>query len=216
MTVRLICILIGYVCGLFQTGYLYGRMHKVDIREHGSGNAGTTNALRTMGPKAGIVTLLGDAFKCVLAVVIVHLLFGKSYPEMATLLGMYAAMGAVLGHNYPFYLHFKGGKGIAATAGLILTTNPWMVLISLIVFVVTVAVTRYVSVGSLVLVVSFVIQLVAFGQSGAFGLAQNYLYEMYGIGVLLALSAFFMHRENIKRLMNGTENKFHLKNKNNE
>lgn len=213
MMVRLICILIGYVCGLFQTGYLYGRLHQVDIREHGSGNAGTTNALRTMGVKAGIVTLLGDAFKCVLAVVIVHLLFRESYPQMVTLLGMYAAMGAVLGHNYPFYLHFKGGKGIAATGGLILTTNPWIVLISIVVFVGTVAVTKYVSVGSLVLLVAFVIQLVAFGQSGAFGLAQNYLYEMYGIGVLLLLSAFFMHRQNIKRLLNGTENKFQLKHK---
>lgn len=210
---RLICILIGYVCGLFQTGYLYGRLHQVDIRKHGSGNAGTTNALRTMGFKAGLITLLGDAFKCVIAVLIVHAIFRKSHPEMVTLLGMYAAMGAVLGHNYPFYLKFKGGKGIAATGGLILTTNPWMVLISIVVFVGTVAVTKYVSAGSLVLVISFVIQLIAFGQAGAFGLSQNYLYEMYGIGILLMLSAFFMHRANIKRLMNGTENKFNLKKK---
>ena len=118
---RILCVLIGYICGLFQTSYLYGKAHGIDIRNYGSGNAGTTNALRTLGAKAGAITLLGDCFKCVIAVVIVHLIFGKSHPEMIRLLGMYAAAGTILGHNFPFYLNFKGGKGIAATAGLLLS-----------------------------------------------------------------------------------------------
>ena len=129
---RFICLLIGYAFGLIQTGYIYGKMRGVDIRKEGSGNAGSTNALRTMGIKAGLVTLLGDCFKCVFAVVTVYLIYGKTYADIFPLLAMYAGMGAVLGHNYPFYLNFKGGKGIAATAGLILsTTNVWMVLICL-------------------------------------------------------------------------------------
>lgn len=205
---RLICVMIGYVFGLFQTGYIYGKMHNIDIRKQGSGNAGTTNALRTMGWKAGLVTFLGDCFKCVFAVVIVHLLYGKTHADMIPLLAMYAGMGAVLGHNYPFYLKFKGGKGIAATAGLLVsTTNVWMVLICLVAFVAIVGVTRYVSLGSLAVVIIYLVEVVVYGQMGGFGVAANYLWEMYAIAAFLMLSAFFKHRANIQRLLSGTENK---------
>ncbi|MEO2262309.1 glycerol-3-phosphate 1-O-acyltransferase PlsY [Lachnospiraceae bacterium HCP28S3_F9] len=205
---RLICVMIGYVFGLFQTGYIYGKMHNIDIRKQGSGNAGTTNALRTMGWKAGLVTFLGDCFKCVFAVVIVHLLYGKTHADMIPLLAMYAGMGAVLGHNYPFYLKFKGGKGIAATAGLLVsTTNVWMVLICLVAFVAIVGVTRYVSLGSLAVVIIYLVEVVVYGQMGGFGVAANYLCEMYAIAAFLMLSAFFKHRANIQRLLSGTENK---------
>lgn len=205
---RLICVMIGYVFGLLQTGYLYGKMHNIDIRKQGSGNAGTTNALRTMGWKAGVITLLGDAFKCVFAVLLVRLIYKETHADMLPLLAMYAGMGAVLGHNYPFYMKFKGGKGIAATAGLILsTTNAWMVIICIAVFGGLVAGTKYVSVGSLVVVVLYLGEVVYLGQTGAYGIAQNYLYEMYGIAVFLMLLAFFKHRANIKRLLSGTENK---------
>lgn len=205
---RLICVMIGYVFGLFQTGYIYGKMHNIDIRKQGSGNAGTTNALRTMGWKAGLVTFLGDCFKCVFAVVVVHLLYGKTHADMIPLLAMYAGMGAVLGHNYPFYLKFKGGKGIAATAGLLVsTTNVWMVLICLVAFVAIVGITRYVSLGSLAVVIIYLVEVVVYGQMGGFGVAANYLWEMYAIAAFLMLSAFFKHRANIQRLLSGTENK---------
>ena len=210
---RLICLGIGYVYGLFQTGYIYGRMHGMDIRKHGSGNAGSTNALRTMGVKAGAITLLGDCFKCVIAVLVVRGIFASRCPEILPLLSMYAGFGAVLGHNYPFYLGFKGGKGIAATAGMILATDLRMAAVCLVVFVVIVAVTRYVSLGSLVVTVLFLAGLVICGQIGEFGMAQNYLFEMYGVGLLFTLSAFFQHRANIKRLREGTENKIGLKKK---
>ena len=121
---RIICLAIGYVFGLFQTGYIYGKLHNVDIRTMGSGNAGTTNGLRTMGFKAGAITFLGDAFKCIFAVLAVKLIFGEAHADILPLLAMYAGMGAVLGHNFPFYLKFKGGKGIAATAGLLASTLP--------------------------------------------------------------------------------------------
>lgn len=205
---RLICVMIGYVFGLLQTGYLYGKMHNIDIRKQGSGNAVTTNALRTMGWKAGVVTLLGDAFKCVFAVLLVRMIYKGTHGDMLPLLAMYAGMGAVLGHNYPFYMKFKGGKGIATTAGLLLsTTNAWMVVICLAVFVGIVAGTKYVSVGSLAVVILYLGEVVYLGQTGVYGIAQNYLYEMYGIAAFLMLSAFFKHRANIKRLLSGTENK---------
>ena len=208
---RFICLLIGYEFGLIQTGYIYGKMKGVDIRKEGSGNAGSTNALRTMGIKAGLVTLLGDCFKCVFAVVTVYLIYGKTYADIFPLLAMYAGMGAVLGHNYPFYLNFKGGKGIAATAGLILsTTNVWMVLICLFAFLGIVAVTRYVSLGSLAVVIIYLIEVVVYGQMGGFGVKLPYLYEMYGIAAFLMLSAFYKHKANIVRLMNGTENKISI------
>ena len=210
---RLICLGIGYVFGLFQTGYIYGRMHGMDIRKHGSGNAGSTNALRTMGVKAGAITLLGDCFKCVIAVLVVRGIFASRCPEILPLLSLYAGFGAVLGHNYPFYLGFKGGKGIAATAGMILATDLRMAAVCLVVFVVIVAVTRYVSLGSLVVTVLFLAGLVICGQIGEFGMAQNYLFEMYGVGLLFTLSAFFQYRANIKRLREGTENKIGLKKK---
>lgn len=205
---RLLCVLIGYAFGLIQTGYWYGKLHHIDIRKQGSGNAGTTNALRTLGKKAGLITFLGDCFKCVFAVVAVHLIFGKSHPEMIQALAMYAGMGAVLGHNYPFYLKFKGGKGIAATAGLLVsTTNVWMVLICLAAFVGIVAITRYVSLGSLAVVVIYLAEVVIYGQMGGFTVDNAYLWEMYVVAGLLMLSAFYKHRANIKRLLNGTENK---------
>ena len=206
---RLICVIIGYAFGLIQTGYIYGKKQGVDIRKKGSGNAGTTNALRTMGWKAGLVTLLGDCFKCVVAVVIVHIIYGKSHADMLPLLSMYAGMGAVLGHNYPFYLKFKGGKGIAATAGLILsTTNVWIVLICLVTFLLIVGVTRYVSLGSLTVVIIYLVSVIVYGQMGGFGITNPvYLYEMYAIAAFLMITAFYKHKENIKRLLSGTENK---------
>ncbi|MCB6200501.1 glycerol-3-phosphate 1-O-acyltransferase PlsY [Extibacter muris] len=208
---RLICVIIGYAFGLLQTGYIYGRLHHIDIRKQGSGNAGTTNALRTLGFKAGAVTFLGDCFKCVFAVVVVYLIYRKTHGDMIPVLSMYAGMGAVLGHNYPFYLGFKGGKGIAATAGLIVSTvNVTMVLICLVVFVGIVAGTRYVSLGSLAVVIIYLAEVVVYGQMGGFGVSGSHLWEMYGIAALLVLSAFFKHRANIKRLMNGTENKLSL------
>ena len=119
---RLVCLLIGYIFGLFQTGYFYGKTQGVDIRKMGSGNAGSTNALRTMGIKAGMITLLGDCFKCVIAVLVVRGIYGQSHADILPLLSLYTGFGAVLGHNFPFYLKFKGGKGIAVTAGMILST----------------------------------------------------------------------------------------------
>lgn len=207
---RFICLATGYVFGLFQTSYIYGRMHGIDIRQHGSGNAGTTNMLRTLGTKAGVITFLGDAFKCIFAVLLVKLLFGKTYGEIMPMLSLYTAAGVILGHNFPFYLGFRGGKGIAATAGLIASLNPLMTLLAIIVFAAALLLTHYVSLGSLLVYIGFMAELVILGQHGAFGMTQNYLNEMYAVGAVLTVLAFWMHRENIRRLLHGEERKTYL------
>ena len=212
--VRLACVLIGYVFGLFQTGYLYGRIKGIDIREYGSGNAGATNALRTLGKKAGAITFFGDCFKCVFAVVTVRLLFagyGEPGENMGVLLGMYASMGVILGHNFPFYLNFKGGKGIAATAGLYVSLDPILMLIGATSFVVAVAVTKYVSVGSILVVIELLAGVLIYGFLGKWGLTQPHLYELYGITVFLTLLALYRHKKNIKGLLHGTERKLGVK-----
>lgn len=208
--VRLACVLIGYVFGLFQTSYLYGRMKGIDIREHGSGNAGATNALRTLGKKAGAITFFGDCFKCVFAVVTVRLLFadyGDPGENMGVLLGMYASMGVILGHNFPFYLGFKGGKGIAATAGLYVSLDPVLMLIGAISFIAAVAVTKYVSVGSILVVIELLAGVLIYGSLGKWGLTPPHLYEMYAITAFLTLLALYRHKKNIKGLLHGTERK---------
>lgn len=211
--VRIICLLIGYVFGLFQTAYIYGKLHGIDIREHGSGNAGTTNTLRVLGRKSGIIVLIGDVLKCILAVVVTGLLFDASHPDMIYLLKLYAGAGAILGHNFPFYLHFKGGKGIAATAGMILAFHWYMIPIEIVVFFGTFFLTHYVSLGSLLVYVALMIMLVVMGQTGVFAMPQPYLTEMYILGLLLTVMAFVKHRQNIVRLLHGEERKTYLSKK---
>lgn len=210
---RVFCLLIGYVFGLFQTAYIYGKLHGIDIRNYGSGNAGTTNTLRVFGTKAGLLVLVGDIMKCILAVVITAVIFDKSHPDMVYLLKMYTAAGAIIGHNFPFYLNFKGGKGIAATAGLILSFHPYLIPMGIILFFGAFFITHYVSLGSLLVYAGFMIELVILGQMGIFGMTQPLLIEMYVIAGFLTVMAYWKHRENIKRLVSGTERKTYLTHK---
>lgn len=212
---RLICLLIGYVFGLFQTAYFYGKAHGIDIRQHGSGNAGTTNTLRVLGTKAGMIVLAGDCLKCMAAVWIVRLLFGGTHPDTIYLLCLYAGAGAILGHNYPFYMGFKGGKGIAATAGLILSFHPYFIVMGVIVFFGIFFTTHYVSLGSLLVYAGLMIEMVICGQMGLFeGMTQPQLYEMYALTAALAILAYWKHRQNIVRLVHGNERKTYLTKKN--
>ncbi|EOT25530.1 acyl-phosphate glycerol 3-phosphate acyltransferase [Eubacterium sp. 14-2] len=207
---RIICLAIGYIFGLFQTGFIYGKLHHIDIREYGSGNAGTTNTLRTLGWKAGLVTFLGDAGKAILSMLLAWILFHEKYPGQVSLLEMYAGLGTVLGHNFPFYMKFKGGKGIACTAGFLITFYPPLAILCLLVFVVTVAVTRYVSLGSILVSVCFYIQLIVFGQMGYLWVDKELLPETYVVGAVFTVLAIWRHRANVKRLLTGTENKFSI------
>lgn len=192
-----ICLILGYAFGCVSTGYIVGKAQKVDIRKYGSGNVGTTNALRTLGKKAALITLLGDVLKCAIPVVLIKFLIFNDIPY-ADLLGLYTALGAVLGHTFPFYLKFKGGKGIAVLVGTILTFDWRIFLICVATFFVILAITRFVSLGSLVMEVLFVIW-VAVTRPGD--------WHMLALSLVFAVLAFYTHRENIKRLIHGTENK---------
>ena len=208
---RIICLLIGYAFGLFQTGYIVGKFKHIDIRKQGSGNAGSTNAVRVMGWKAGIVTFAGDVLKCVAAVLLARHLYRET--DMALLLGMYAGLGATFGHNFPFYLKFKGGKGIAVLAGLVVSTGLWLVPIPLSAFLIAVIFTRYVSLGSLLAATMFFLEMLLFGMKGDLPVPAQYLPELYFLVGVIMLLAWIRHRENIKRLLAGEENRFGSKKK---
>lgn len=222
--VRIICLLIGYCFGLFQTAFIYGKLNGIDIREYGSGNAGTTNVMRTLGKKAGIITYLGDCFKVVACALLIHLIFGGTYGNNGTkenmefLLIIYGGFGAILGHNFPFYMGFKGGKGIAATSGFIVSLLPYnwlIVLIAAIAFFGTMFITKYVSFASLFFVTVVLIEIIVFGQMGYFAMAQSHCYEAYAVTLAIVVLAFVRHKDNIKRLLNGTERKILQKKENN-
>lgn len=193
----ILCLLFGYIFGCFSTGYFIGKKNKVDIRKYGSGNVGTTNALRTLGAKAGAITLLGDVLKAVIAILLVRFLLFPDY-ENLKLLTLYTGLGVVLGHNYPFWLKFKGGKGIAATGGAMATFDPLIIPIGLPLFVLVVAVTRYVSVGSLCVAIMFPIWILIRYPGDV---------HMLIVSLMYTALAFIKHRSNIQRLLNGTENK---------
>ena len=152
----------------------------------------------------------GDCGKAILAIFISWLIFHEQYPEGIKLLGMYAGLGAVLGHNYPFYMKFKGGKGIACTTGVILAFHWQMAPLCIGLFIVVVLLTQYVSLGSILLVSVFFIELLLFGQTGHLPVADTYLPEIYVLGGIFTLMAIWRHRANIKRLLSGTENKLNL------
>ncbi len=203
---RLLCLAVGYCFGLIQTSYIIGRIKGIDIRKKGSGNAGTTNAIRTMGWKNGLITMAIDVMKCIVAVLIMRFVFRAS--DIVLLLGLYTAAGVVLGHDFPCYLGFKGGKGIAATAGMIIAFGDYrLIILGIICFFVPVLITRFVSLGSLCLSSSFLIGMIIIGQMGYFYMPQSILIEMYILTALLTALAYWLHRSNLKRLVSGNENK---------
>lgn len=203
---RVICLFMGYIFGLLQTGYLYGKAHHMDIRKYGSGNSGSTNVLRVMGVKAGLIVFIGDSFKMIFACLLTRYLF-RGQPEMVYLYLLYTGFGVVLGHNFPFYMGFKGGKGIAASAGLLAATDWRVMLVCLVMFVAVVAVTRYVSLGSILVMIIFFIGMVFFGSRGDYGIADRSLTEFYVMAGIISAMGIWRHRSNIKRLLSGTENK---------
>lgn len=202
---RILCLAIGYVFGLFQTGYLYGKLHKIDIRNYGSGNAGTTNALRVLGKKAGLIVFLGDFFKTVFACLLVRILF-KGNPSLDMYV-LYAGVGVILGHNFPCYLHFKGGKGIASAAGILVAMDWRITLVCAVIFLASVILTRYVSLGSILVVVAFLAQIIFYGLGGSYQVAPENMTEFFCVAAFVTLMAIWRHRANIKRLLSGTENK---------
>lgn len=186
-------IIIGYLLGSISFSYLAGRLLKgIDIRNHGSGNAGATNTLRVLGKGPAITVLLLDAVKGVAAVAIGRWMSGGDH-LIETLCGL----AAISGHNWPLYFGFRGGKGIATTIGVMLFLAPMPVVYAGIVAIVTIAVTRYVSLGSLLLTAIIPILIWFMG----------YPIEVFWLSILLFAFAVFRHRTNIVKLVKGQENK---------
>ena len=215
VVLRILCIIIGYGFGLIQAGFLIGRIYNVDIRKKGSGNSGTTNAMRVLGVKAGLATFFIDALKCVVAILLVRLIWGGD--EAFMLLAVYTGFGVTLGHNFPFYMNYKGGKGIAAMSGLVIIlgvlTSPWILIVPAFAFFSCAILTRFVSLGSLQVSVLFLFMMIFYGQMGGFEyLTDEYRMELYIVVFLLAALAWFRHLDNIKRLFRGEENRFGTKN----
>ena len=204
--IRILLLIIGYIIGNIETGYIFGKLNKMDIRNYGSGNAGATNTLRVLGPKAGLIVFLGDFCKSLIPCLVVRYIF-KDNVSLSYMYMLYIGLGVVLGHNFPFYLGFKGGKGVASTAGIIMALDIRIAAVCLAAFIVIVAVTRYVSLASIVVMIIFI------------GMSHLLVKTNYGFAngsspmefrllvVVIGFLSIFMHRANIKRLLSGTENK---------
>jgi glycerol-3-phosphate acyltransferase PlsY len=188
----LLACLIGYFTGSIAPSYFVGKaMMNIDIREHGSGNAGTTNTLRVLGVKAGVIVFVCDILKGALAAWI-----GLKLTN-SLLGGMLAGSLAVAGHNWPVFLNFKGGKGIASSFGLLLVLFPKIALILFLVEIAVIYFTRYVSLGSIIASSLLPFLLIIFREP----------WELVLLGTILALIAVIRHRDNISRLLKGEENK---------
>jgi len=211
---RILALLIGYLLGNFQTAFIYGKLHGIDIREHGSGNAGTTNTLRVLGTKAGLIVFAGDLLKAVLAIVITKLIFMGKYEDMKQLLVIYSGLGCILGHDYPCFIQFRGGKGIASTGGIMLAAHWAYFPVGVVLFFANFLTTHFVSLGSLVMYAGFFVQTIIMGQMGVFNMSQPLLIEMYIIVFIMTVMAFVKHRGNIARLLHHEERKTYLFKKN--
>ena len=211
------CIIMGmiaYLIGSINFSILISKkVAGFDVREKGSGNAGTTNMLRTVGKGAAAVTLILDILKGV-AAIYVAILYGNIVSKLAniqidnSILVQIAGILVILGHTYPIYFGFKGGKGVATSLGILLTTNYQIGLICLVFAIVLMILTKMVSVGSLGAAILFPV-LTLFLTQENFVVPGNYL--IYS--VIIALIVIFNHRSNVKRLLNGTENKISFKKK---
>ena len=195
--------LVGYLCGNYVSGYIVGKVSGLDIRDYGSGNAGTTNVLRVLGKSKALFTFLGDTLKGIIPMLVVKYLLCPAVPALSdepvkSLIVLFTGFAVVMGHDYPFVLKFKGGKGIATSVAVMLTFDWRMGLISALIFLICVAITRYVSLGSCLLSAAFPIEMLIFH----FG-----RWDLFALSLLFAFFAIYRHRANIKRLMNGTESK---------
>jgi acyl phosphate:glycerol-3-phosphate acyltransferase len=192
-----IAIIVSYLLGSISFSYLAGKMLRgIDIRQHGSGNAGATNTLRVLGKGPGITVFLLDIFKGVVAVWL-----GGWFAAGSLTLQILCGIAVIIGHNWPVFFNFKGGKGIATTIGVMLTLSFLPVVIAGVIAIASIVVTRYVSLGSLLFAALLPIFVLVFREPNAILL----------ISLILAVFAFVRHRTNIVKLLNGKENKLGAK-----
>lgn len=188
----ILTLLISYFVGTISGSYIIGNLFlNKDIRKYGSGNAGTTNAMRVLGKKAGVLTFLIDFLKGAIVTLIIRKIFGDEFVPLAIL-------GAVIGHDFPFYMKFKGGKGVATTLGALALFNFPLTLICYVVWVLGTVLTKMVSVGSILFFVSIII---------VYSFMSNLAMSNILIINIIALIGIIRHKDNIKRIIAGNENK---------
>jgi glycerol-3-phosphate acyltransferase PlsY len=197
--IEFVAVVIGsYLIGSIPSGLIIGKLRRVDIREYGSGNIGTTNVLRTLGARYGALVLIADVFKGVIAVLLARYIIGSPMSEMA------AGFAAVAGHDWSLFLKFKGGRGVATSLGGLLPMAMWAPLAAVagvVIFIAIIALTRYVSLASIMGSLSAVVAMAVF--MGMDRVPWEYLVYIGGVVALI----IFQHRDNISRLRSGTESK---------
>ena len=211
MIVLFLAILISYLLGSIPTGFLVGKAKGIDIRKLGSGNTGATNVFRTLGKKLGIFVFVCDLLKGLIAVAVaqaitedVVILKLANHQPSPALFGICAAIACILGHNFPVWLKFKGGKGVATSLGVVVGLVPLAALIALVVWLIAFFATRYVSVASLLATITVPI-------ATAFLTSPADKTPLLIFTLLAALLIIARHKSNIQRLIAGTENRFEKK-----
>ncbi|WP_100407197.1 glycerol-3-phosphate 1-O-acyltransferase PlsY [Bacillus solitudinis] len=191
-------LLIGYLLGSISFSYIIAKkIKKVDIRQHGSGNAGATNTLRVLGVGPAVTVLVLDVLKGIIAVWIGLWLA----PDGSGYIPALAGLAAILGHNWPVYYGFRGGKGVATTIGVLTSLVFYPALIAGVIAIICIIITRFVSLGSLLFVLFTAIITVGFLTT--FGYPESYIY----LTIIVAILSFWRHRTNIRRLLSGSESK---------
>lgn len=193
LLVYVIVIVVGYIMGCIQSSYIIGRMHKIDIREHGSKNAGASNVFMVLGWKRGVLVGVIDILKAAIPVFIITLVFPDN-----DLLAVAGGVSVVLGHIYPVFLRFKGGKGTASIVGISLGLNPILFLISGLVIVIVTIISDYIAIGTLIMLFVTLVSLILFG----FSTAAIYLFTA------IAALNIYKHIPNLKHIKDGTETRF--------
>ena len=200
----IISIVAAYLLGSIPFSYIFGKLQGIDIRQHGSGNVGATNALRVLGSKIGVITLLLDMGKGFVAVQLARVLMPGVFEGYYVII----ALVAITGHIFTLFLGFKGGKGVATSAGVFINLLPLPCLLTLLVFVIVVAFSKYVSLGSITAALFLFIYVLIENIINNFG-------EWYYLGVVTLVAGFIIirHKANISRLLSGKENKLSFKKK---
>ena len=208
MVFNIVVAIIAYLIGSINFSVIFSKkMAGFDVREKGSGNAGTTNMLRSVGKKAAAITLICDILKGVVAILIAMLIAWIFKVENASLLVQIAGIAVVLGHTFPIFFGFKGGKGVATSLGILIMSNWQIGLICLVFGVVLIALTRMVSLGSCAAAVLFPVLTLFINEH--YIVSQGSSYLIYSI--ILAVIVLFNHRSNIQRILSGKENKISFK-----
>ncbi len=204
--IRVLSVVTGYVFGMFLAGHFLGKLMHFDLTKMGSGNVGATNALRCLGVKTALLVFFLDALKAFLPVFLIGQIFKSD--SLRYIYMSYAVLGVILGNDFPAYLKFKGGKGVAATSGWGLAMHPLTWLLSMLLFFGMALVTRYVSLASIIATLFATGTFIAFASAEMLPVPPEALTEFIIVIIIVELLLIFAHRENIKRLIQGKENRF--------